>query len=78
LFEKKIKEGEVYDLSHVAVAPCFGAYRPTLHPYKLVFQMKTKVYISESPEIPAYGFSFSDIAEICSSEVDYESMTMIT
>jgi hypothetical protein len=72
LFEKKLKEGCVYKLSYFAVAPCVGAYRPTLHPYKLIFQMKSKVQTCESPKIPLFGFPFTDLAVVSGYSYDYD------
>ncbi|XP_045814710.1 uncharacterized protein LOC123921661 [Trifolium pratense] len=71
LFDKKINEGDVYKLSHFAVAPSVGGYRPTLHPYKLVFQMKTKVQICDGPDIPSFGFNFTDLDVVSSYTADF-------
>ncbi|MCH82225.1 replication factor A protein, partial [Trifolium medium] len=60
------------------VAPSAGAYRTTLHPYKLVFQMKTRLELSESPEISRFGLSLSPIAEICSHPPDYDYLVGVT
>ncbi|GAU45435.1 hypothetical protein TSUD_297380 [Trifolium subterraneum] len=58
LFQQKLDEGVIY--------------RSTVHPYKLLFQMKTKLEVSESPEISHYGLSLSSISEICSHPADYD------
>ncbi|GAU31172.1 hypothetical protein TSUD_315970 [Trifolium subterraneum] len=65
LFQQKFEEGAVYTMSFFTVAPSVGAYSTTLHPYKLLFQMKTKLELCDCPEISRYGLSLSSIAEIC-------------
>ncbi|CAJ2668900.1 unnamed protein product [Trifolium pratense] len=64
LFQRMLEEELVYVMSFFTVTPSSGAYRSTHHPYKLVFQMKTRIELCESPEIPRYGLSLSTIAEI--------------
>jgi len=54
-----------------SVAPSVGSYRPTLHPYKLLFQMKTKVQATESFQIQKYGLCVRKIGEVCGHTVDY-------
>jgi hypothetical protein len=49
-----------------------GFYRTTLHLYRIVFQMKTKVKLSESKNISEYGLTCTDIEEICVHTHDYE------
>ena len=61
-------------MSYFAVAPSVGSYRTTLHPYKLLFQMKTKAVASESSLIPRYGLGLSKIAEVCGHSVDYDHL----
>ncbi|PNX75039.1 xylosyltransferase 1-like protein, partial [Trifolium pratense] len=56
------------------VACSAGAYRTTLHPYKLVFQMKTRVELSECPEISRFGLSLSTIAEIRALPAEYDHL----
>ncbi|KEH19428.1 animal RPA1 domain protein, partial [Medicago truncatula] len=72
VFQPKLSEGKVYKMSFFSVAPSVGSYRTTLHPYKLVFQMKTKVQVSESVLIPTYGVSLSKIADVCGHDVEYD------
>ncbi|MCH87563.1 replication factor A protein, partial [Trifolium medium] len=72
LFRNKLEEGVVYVLSFFTTAPSTGAYRSTLHPFRLVFQMRTKVELSEGPEISRYGFSFTPISEVCAFPSDYD------
>jgi hypothetical protein len=67
LFQIKLKEGEVYKLSNFAVAPAIGAYRPTPHPYKLNFQMKSKVQACEGSHIPSFGLD-----EVSGFSADYD------
>jgi len=55
VFQKKLMEGEVYKMSYFSVAPWFGAYCTTVHPCKLIFQMKTKVERVDGSLIPQYG-----------------------
>lgn len=54
------------------MASSCGTYRPTLHPYEIFFQMKTKVQSCISILILKYGFSFSPIVDVCSHSVEYE------
>ncbi|MCI22324.1 replication factor A protein, partial [Trifolium medium] len=64
--------GEVYKLSNFVVAPVVGSYRPTMHPFKLIFQKKTKVQNVEKSDIPILGLSFTDLAEVSSYSDDYD------
>ncbi|MCI39430.1 replication factor A protein, partial [Trifolium medium] len=59
-------------MTFFTVTTSTGAYRSTLHPYKLVFQMKTRLELSEGPEISRYGLSLSMIGEICAHPPDYD------
>ena len=72
VFQSKLSEGKVYKMSFFSVAPSIGSYRTTLHPYKLVFQMKTKVQMSDSLVIPTCGVSLSKIADVCGHAVEYD------
>ena len=72
VFQKKLVEGEVYKMSYFVVAPGVGAYCTTIHPYKLIFQMKTKVERVESSLIPMHGLSLIKIQEVCAHTVDYD------
>ncbi|MCI08726.1 replication factor A protein [Trifolium medium] len=60
-------------MSFFTVIPSSGSYGTTLHPYKLLFQMKMKVQVSDSSAIPRFNLSLSNIGEVCahSSEYDY-------
>lgn len=51
------RELEVYEMSYFSVFPQNGYYRTFLHPYKLIFQMKTKVKVSQSVEISHHGLN---------------------
>jgi hypothetical protein len=59
-------------MSCLSVISSAGSYRSTLHPYKLLFQMKTKVKPCENPAIPLYGFSFTELADVCSHTSEYD------
>ncbi|WJX66776.1 hypothetical protein P8452_51297 [Trifolium repens] len=73
VFEAKIEEGMVYEMSHFSIFPQLGSYRTTLHPHKLLFQLKTTVKLSDdSSDINKYGFNFTEIAEICANSHDHE------
>ena len=65
-------EGEVYKMSYFAVAPGVGAYRMTIHPYKLIFQMNTKVKRVESSLVSMHGLSLIKIQEDCAHTADYD------
>jgi hypothetical protein len=51
-------------MSHFTVGPESGLYRTTDHPYKLIFEMKTKVQLPESKKIDEYGLSLSTIGAV--------------
>ncbi|MCI24788.1 replication factor A protein, partial [Trifolium medium] len=72
MFDFKLEEGQIYEMSYFAVFPQSGFYRTTLHPYKLVFQIKTKARPSESSAISELGLSFNNLAEFCSHTHDYK------
>ncbi|GAU17550.1 hypothetical protein TSUD_340940 [Trifolium subterraneum] len=55
MFEGKLEESKVYEIYGFSIFPQTGFYRPTLHPYKLLFQLKIKVRPSESSAIPEFG-----------------------
>ena len=67
-----MSEGKVYNLSCFSVAPSVGSYRTTQHPYKIIFQMTTKVQVSESSIIPKYGVSLIKLADVCAHTNDYD------
>jgi hypothetical protein len=72
MFESKLVEGQVYEISHFTTFPESGLYRTTLHPHKIVFQLKTKLKICDSSDISEFGLSFTNIEEICAHSHDYE------
>jgi hypothetical protein len=72
MFESKIQEGEVYQMSCFAVIPQVGYYRATLHPYKLLFQIKTQVQPFKGSDICKYGLSLTSLANVCSHNHDYK------
>ncbi|WJX38287.1 hypothetical protein P8452_25966 [Trifolium repens] len=72
MFERKIEEGNTYDISSFAVYPQSGSYRSTLHPYKIVFKLKTKVNLSEHSSITTYGLTVTNISDVCAHTHDYE------
>ncbi|GAU24575.1 hypothetical protein TSUD_149160 [Trifolium subterraneum] len=49
-----------------------GYYRTTLHPYKLIFQLKTKIQVVINSAISNYGPSLTNLAEVCAHQHDYE------
>ncbi|KAK2398932.1 replication factor A protein [Trifolium repens] len=49
-----------------------GLYRTTLHPYKIIFLLKTKINPSEGAGISEFGLTFTKIDEICAHTHDYE------
>jgi hypothetical protein len=63
MFESKLEEGQVYEMSSFSI---FSPKRflSTLHPYKFVFQIKTKLKLSESSDISQLGLTFTNLAEI--------------
>ncbi|KAK2415843.1 replication protein A 70 kDa DNA-binding subunit C [Trifolium repens] len=72
MFDSKIEEGQVYNMSYFSIFPQSGSYRTTLHPYKLVFHSRTMVELSKSSDITEYGLSITTLAEVCSHTHDYE------
>ncbi|CAJ2649002.1 unnamed protein product [Trifolium pratense] len=77
MFDWKLEEGQVYEMSCFSVLPESDLYRTTLHPYKLVFQSKAKVMPSKSCSISQFGLSLTYIAEICShTYYDYEFLVV--
>ncbi|WJX88899.1 hypothetical protein P8452_70940 [Trifolium repens] len=78
VFEAKIEEGMVYEMSHFSIFPQLGSYRTTLHPHKLLFQLKTTVKLSDdSSDINKYGFNFTEIAEICANSHGHEFLVEV-
>jgi hypothetical protein len=71
LFLSKIVEGNVYKMSHFIVVPADDRYRTTFYPYKLMFQMKTKVRKCPNGAIDRYGLSATNITQICSFGADH-------
>ncbi|GAU33294.1 hypothetical protein TSUD_279690 [Trifolium subterraneum] len=65
MFDSKVDEGKLYEMSYFSVFPPSGNYRTTLHPYKLVFQVKTSVLPGESSGFTQYGINVTSLAEIC-------------
>ncbi|GAU42929.1 hypothetical protein TSUD_283520 [Trifolium subterraneum] len=76
LFGEKIEEGKVYEMSYFSIFPMSGNYDTTLHPYKLVFQVKTSVSPSESCGITQFGISVTTLGEICDFNHDYEYLVL--
>lgn len=72
VFQSKLNEGKVYQMSCFYVAPSVGSYRTTSHPYKIVFQMTTKVQVCEGPSIPSFGISLCKIADVCKYTSDHD------
>ncbi|XP_045810506.1 replication protein A 70 kDa DNA-binding subunit C-like [Trifolium pratense] len=72
LFDSKLEEGGVYEISGFFVLSENGVYRTTLHPYKIGFQSRTKVRSCESSGISQFGLSFTNIGEISSHSRDYD------
>jgi hypothetical protein len=72
MYETKLKEGQVYEISNFAIFPQSGLYRTTLHPYKIVFLLKTKLNPSDGAGISEFGLTFTKFDEICAHTHDYE------
>ena len=51
-FQNDISEGHVYAIQNFSVAPNFGIYRTTHHPYKINFQFGTKVSLLNVNLVP--------------------------
>ncbi|KAK2388831.1 replication protein A 70 kDa DNA-binding subunit C [Trifolium repens] len=49
-----------------------GLYRTTLHPYKIIFLLRTKLTPSDGAGISEFGLAFTKIDEICAHTQDYE------
>jgi hypothetical protein len=63
MFESKLEEGQVYEMSSFSIFS-LKRFLSTLHPYKFVFQIKTKLKLSESSDISQLGLTFTNLAEI--------------
>jgi hypothetical protein len=72
MFESKLEEGQLYEMSNFSIFPQSGFYHTTLHPYKLVFNTMTYLKLFESAGISQFGLNFTNIAEICAHTHDYE------
>jgi replication factor A1 len=72
VFQRRLKEGEIYKISFFSVAPNTGSYRSATHPYKIVFQMTTKVQPCTSSLIPLYGLSFTSIVDVSNHTIEYD------
>lgn len=72
LFESKLEEEKTYQMSLFYVAPGYGSYRTTLHPFKLVFQMKTKVKSVDAISIPVHGITITKLSDVCAFTRDYD------
>jgi hypothetical protein len=72
MFESKIEEGEAYQMSYFSAVPQVGVYRTTLHTYKLLFQIKTKVQHVKASDICRYGLTLTSLDEVCSHSHDFE------
>jgi hypothetical protein len=59
-------------MSNFSVSSASGSYRTSTHPYKLMFQMKTKVQSCVCPQMPDYGLCLSTIVDVCSHTVDHD------
>ncbi|KAK2360832.1 replication protein A 70 kDa DNA-binding subunit [Trifolium repens] len=57
MFESKLEKGQVYEMSYFSIFPQSGSYGTTLHPYKLVFQIKINLKLSESSDITQLSHS---------------------
>jgi hypothetical protein len=51
MFESKLEEGQVYEMSYFSVFPQVGSYRTTLHPHKYVFKKKDNNIVDDVKEI---------------------------
>ncbi|KAK2357907.1 replication protein A 70 kDa DNA-binding subunit [Trifolium repens] len=49
-----------------------GLYRTTLHPYKIIFLLKTKLIPSDGAGISEFGLTITNIDEVCAHTHDYE------
>ncbi|MCH80240.1 replication factor A protein [Trifolium medium] len=72
VFDSQLEEGQVYEMSNFSVFPQSGNYRTTLHPYKIVFQLRTKVAVAEGSNITQLGIGVTSLAEIGAYTHDYE------
>jgi len=72
VFPKKLAERDVYKMSYFSVSPNVGSYRTSVHPYKLIFQMKIKVQKSEGSRIPLNGLLLTRIGELFGHTADYD------
>jgi hypothetical protein len=71
MFDSKIEEGEVYEISLFSVSNQTGFYRTTIHPYKLNFQIKTKVQSCINQDISLNGLSLTNLAEVYTHDYEF-------
>lgn len=57
-------EGNVYVISFFHLIGNIGSYRPTQHPFRILFNTKTNVHPAESSLIPRWGFSLKNAEEL--------------
>ncbi|XP_057419428.1 replication protein A 70 kDa DNA-binding subunit C-like [Lotus japonicus] len=57
-------EGNVYIITFFHLIPNLGAYRPTDHAFRILFNPKTKIIPAESSIIPRWGFSLKDSSQL--------------
>jgi hypothetical protein len=72
LFRHQVYEGAVYNMSNFKVGTESGVYRPTGHPYKLIFDVKTEIEKCENNRIDRNGLSLINIGVVCGYGPDHE------
>ena len=71
-FQSQIVEGKVYAFENLTVDTNNGSYKTTTHPFKLNFQIASKVMPLSSAIVTGSPFKFVPISEICGGTCDDE------
>jgi len=69
-FQTEISEGHVYAIQNFSVAPNFGIYRITHHPYKINFQFGTKVSLLHGNLVPDMKPQYTPLSLLTTSGFD--------
>lgn len=69
-FKNDLKEGSVYSFQFLSVSPNVGEFRTTRHPYKLIFQISSKVHLMDIGRVVGYGYDLVPFSEITQPSFD--------
>lgn len=69
-FVNDIKEGSVYSIENLAVAPNVGSFRTNRHAWKLMFQFTSKVQIMGGDRVHGEAYELVPISQLTVPNVD--------